>query len=114
MPNTVWADICSTLRPNWDGGPVSAWSELLHLAQTPIVIALLITTLLVLRFRSQWGGLAVVVGWSFVTYLSLSSNIQQTAASEGCVGNPALFIAVVALLCIGVVLYTAPLPRREK
>ena len=98
--------------------PVSAWGEFVFLLQSPIVLILILLTAVVIRFRSEWGGVAIVVGWSIVTYLVtgwLSGSTTQTAAAnEGCVGSPALFIAVAAILCIGVVLYTAPLPRREK
>lgn len=102
------------MRVSWDGTPVSPVGELLFQLQTPIVLLLLLTTALVIRFRRQWGGLAVVVGWSIATYFAFSGDLQQAMVSEGCAGNPALFIAVVAVLCIGVVLYTAPVPRREK
>ncbi len=114
-PAPLWADACSALRPAWDGTPVTAWGELLFLLQTPIVLLLIIATALAVRFRSEWGGLAVVVGWSLSTFLATGwggdGTIRAAAMNEGCIGNATLFIVVAALVCIGVVLYTAPLKR---
>ena len=111
----AWADTCAEMRPGWDGMPVSAFDELLFLAQSPIVLILVLLTALALRFRSEWGGLVVVVGWSIATYLVTQWGGSQTdAATEGCVGSPALFIAVAAAISIGVVLYTAPIGKRKQ
>ncbi len=114
----AWADTCAQIRPGWDGLPVSAWGEFVFLLQSPIVLILIMLTAVAIRFRSEWGGVAVVIGWSAVTYLVtgwLSGSETQTAAAiEGCVGSPALFIAVAAALCIGVVLYTAPIGKRKQ
>ncbi len=111
----AWAETCDEMRPGWDGTPVSAVGELLFLAQSPIVLILFLLTAVAVRFRSEWGGLAVVVGWSIVTFLVTRWGGGQTdAATEGCVGSPALFIAVAAALSIGVVLYTAPLGKRKQ
>jgi len=112
------ADTCARMRPGWNGEPVSVFGEFVFLAQSPIVLVLILLTAVALRFRSEWGGLAVVVGWSIATYLVTDwgrGNEMQTAAmEEGCVGSPALFIAVAAALCIGVVLYTAPIGKRKQ
>jgi len=117
-PAPAWAEVCAAQRPNWDGTTVTAWGEFLYLLQTPIVLILIIATALAVRFRSEWGGLVVVVGWSLSTFLATGwgdANALRTAAiSEGCVGNATLFIVVAALVCIGVVLYTAPLKRDKK
>ncbi|WP_131802532.1 hypothetical protein [Yoonia litorea] len=106
------------MRPGWDGTPVSAFQELVFLAQSPIVLILILLTAVALRFRSEWGGLACVVGWSIATYLvtdwSGGSATGTAAATEGCVGSPVLFITFAAALCIGVVLYTAPLGKRKQ
>jgi hypothetical protein len=106
------------MRPDWDGTPVSAFGELVFLAQSPIVLILLLLTAVAVRFRSEWGGLAVVVGWSIATYLvtgwGSTSETQVAVMQEGCVGSPALFIAFAAALCIGVVLYTAPLGKKQQ
>ena len=118
LPSAGWAEVCETARPGWDGQPVTAWGELLFLFQTPLVLVLIIATVLTLRFRSEWGGLVVVVGWSLATFIITgwgeSNAFRQEAAAEGCIGNPGLFIAIAAAVCVGVVLYTAPLPRRKQ
>ena len=118
FPAPVWAQgVCAAERPGWDGQQVGAWGELLFLLQTPLVLGLIVATALALRFRSEKGGLLVVVGWSIATYLvtgwGQDDPERMAALAEGCIGSPALFIAVAAALSIGVVLYTAPLPRRK-
>jgi len=104
------------VRPGWDGTPVTAMGELIYLLQTPMVLVLILCTALALRFRSEKGGLGVVIGWSIATFLVTgwggSDGTMGTAIAEGCIGNASYFVAVAAAICIGVVLYTAPLPRR--
>ncbi len=118
FPTQAFAQACTTERPFWDGAPVSAWGEFLILMQTPIVLLLIVATALVIRFRHEWGGLAVVVGWSLSTYLVIdwagTNAIRTAAIEEGCIGNSSIFIVVAVLTCIGVVLYTAPLKRDKK
>ena len=115
LPAPAWAEVCATLRPGWDGDAVTGFDELLYLLQTPIVLILIVGTALAIRFRSEWGGLAVVVGWSLSTFLATgwgaNGDLRALAMNEGCVGNSTLFIIAVALVCVGVVLYTAPLKR---
>ncbi|MGJ8621285.1 MAG: hypothetical protein ACSHW1_00805 [Yoonia sp.] len=117
-PAPAWAAACDLVRPAWDGMPVGAVGELLFLLQSPMVLVMILGTALAVRFRSEWGGLVVVVGWSIVTYLITGwgdgDGTMAQAAAEGCVGSAWLFIAIAAALSIGVVLYTAPLPRGKK
>ena len=117
-PAPVWAEVCSDQRPNWNGEPVTAFGELLFLLQSPVALVLILATALAVRFRSEWGGLVVVVGWSLSTFLvtgwGTNGAIKAAGIEEGCIGNPSLFIAVAATVCIGVVLYTAPLKRGKK
>jgi len=117
LPGAAWAEVCDKERPGWDGVPVGAFDELLYFLQTPIVLVLILGTALAIRFRSEKGGLAVVVGWSIATFLvtgvGLSDPIRTAAIAEGCIGSPSLFIAFAAALSVGVVFYTAPLPRRR-
>lgn len=116
-PGPAFAQACAVVRPGWDGTQATIWSELLFLLQSPIAVLLIIATALAVRFRSEKGGLVVVVGWSIATYLVTGwgqSDPDRTAAlAEGCIGSPALFVALAAALSVGVVLYTAPLPRRK-
>ena len=109
------ADVCGVLRPNWDGQPLNAFDELVVLFQTPLVLILVLASALAVRFRSEWAGLAVVVGWSIASYLALGVNDTDhgQAQIDGCIGNPSLFIAVAGVIGIGVVLYTAPLRKRD-
>lgn len=117
-PTQALAEVCSQERPNWDGLPVTALGEFLILMQTPIVLVLIILTALAIRFRHEWGGLIMVVGWSLSTYLVIdwagTNPVRTAAIDEGCIGNPAIFIVVAVAVCIGVVLYTAPLKRGNK
>ena len=77
-PALAWAEVCLELRPGWDGGTVSAFDEMLFLAQTPMVLILIVATALAVRFRSEWGGVAVVVGWSLATVI-----VPQGGRGEG-------------------------------
>ena len=117
-PAPAWAEVCSDLRPGWDGSTVTAFDEMLFLAQTPMVLILILGTALAVRLRSEWGGVAVVVGWSLATFVVTEwgsrDGLRSEAIAEGCASSPGLFIAVAAAMCIGVVLYTAPLPRGKK
>lgn len=108
--------ICHRLRPDWDGAPSSALSETLALSLSPVPILLFLCTLLAFRFRHQWGALLVVVAWSlYVSFLTVFDTAGTLAAGrvEGCVGSPSLFIGLVAAICIAMILYTAPLEKRE-
>lgn len=113
LPGAAWAQSCSDQRPNWDGAPVSVFQEAVHLAMSPAALILFLATALALRFKSQCGSLVTVLLWtalvSFLTMLAPES--QKAAMAEGCVGNPALFIGVIAAICVGMILYTAPPPK---
>lgn len=105
------ADICSDARPNWDGGPVSAWQEMIWLLSSPAALVMLIITAFVIRFRSQWGGLACFVGWAMLgSYLSFPdiNDFRKQGLIEGCMGSPTLFLGLVTAICVGMILYTAP------
>ena len=67
-----------------------------------------------IRFRSQWGGLTVVVLWTIyasVMIMPNAMNLRAQALAEGCVGSSTLFISIVTAICIAMILYTAPLRR---
>jgi len=117
-PTMGMAEVCAQERPAWDGMPVTPWGEFLILLQTPVVLLLILATALVIRFRLEWAGLLVVVGWSLSTYLVLdwagTDSVRQSGMAEGCIGSPSIFIVVAVMVCIGVVLYTAPLKRGKK
>lgn len=113
IPSAGSAGVCADVRPQWTPGtPATAWSEILALFGTAPSLVLLVATVAALRFRHQWGGLIVVVLWtvwvSIIAMLSPRDAVQQAAALEGCVATPVLFIAAVAAICIGTVLYTSP------
>ena len=67
MPTQVLADICAQVRPNWSGSEVTALTEAMALFGTPPSLFLIVATALVVRLRSQWGGLAVVFAWAMWT-----------------------------------------------
>jgi len=109
------AEVCDKARPSWDGQPVSTFQEAIFLFSTFPSLILLVATAAALRFRSQWGGLAVVVLWTMLITVFTATDPTGTgefALSEGCVGSPALFIVAVAAICVGTVLYT--LPRKTR
>lgn len=109
------AEICSVQRPDWDGVPVTAVQETLSLASTPVVLILLLLSALAIRFKSQWGVLVLVVLWTIlVSFLSIfAPNARTVGMTEGCIGSPALFIGIIAAICVGMIFYTAP-PSRER
>ncbi len=111
LPNAAWAEVCDKIRPDWDGSPVSGLQEALQLALTAPVLALLIATGAALKFRSQWGGLAVFVLWTGYASLLSFGSLRTEAQAEGCAGSPTLFIAAVAAICVATIIYTAPVKR---
>ncbi len=109
------AEVCADTRPGWDGDPVSAAGEAIALFASPMGIVLVISTLAALRFRSQWGALVVVVLWTgLVTMVTMldPTGVRDLAQAEGCIGSPTLFIALVAAICVGTILYTMPRETR--
>lgn len=120
-PEQLWAEVCDKERPLWDSatGPATVFDEALHLGASPLSLVLLAATALAVRFRSSWGGLAVVCGWSglvaLVTFVNSDdpSGVRQLAIEEGCIGSPALFIAAVAAISVATIIYTSPRPARS-
>lgn len=110
LPGAAWAQSCAEQRPGWDGTPVSAVQEAVFLATSPAALVLFLATVAAVRFRSSWGGLVVVLGWTaLVTFLTMLAPASRKAAfAEGCVGNPALFIGLIAAICVGMIFCTAP------
>jgi len=108
--------VCTTIRPGWDGMPVTALGELQLLALSPVTLVLFVATLICIRMRSQWGSVAVVVAWSiYVSLLTMidPGGLMAAGRSEGCIGAPTLFIALVAAICVAMIIYTAPSEKRE-
>ena len=117
LPATARAqEVCAKVRPDWDGAPVPEWEEAILLFGSPAALALLLASALVLRFRSAWGALAVFVGWSLLvsafTIYDPTGGQRIAAAQEGCIGSPALFVAIVMAIGVGLLLYTGK-PRDE-
>lgn len=110
LPGVASAQDCAVQRPGWDGMPVGPVQEAVFLASSPAALVLLLGTVAALRFKSQWGSLAAVLGWTaFVTFLTmLAPASRELAMAEGCVGSPALFIGIIAAICVGIIFYTAP------
>lgn len=116
FPQAALAEVCNKARPLWNPaeGPASALDEALHFAASPVSVVLLLATAVALRFRSPWGGLAAVCGWSALVFSIVFGDARDLtgvgplARAEGCIGSPALFIALVAAICVGTVVYTAP------
>jgi drug/metabolite transporter (DMT)-like permease len=115
------AEVCDKVRPGWTPGTqITTVGEAVALFSTGPALVLLVATAVVLRFRSQWGGLAVTMLWSvLVSFIAMDAfgedptGIRDHAIREGCVGAPTLFIALVTAICIVTVLYTAPLRGRS-
>ncbi len=111
FPRAAWAEVCDKPYPDWDGTPVTAVGEALNLFLSPAGIALLLMSLVALRFRQQWVGLAAVILWTvFITVVTMAdpTGLRADMLAEGCVGSPTLFIVAVAAICVGIVLWTKP------
>jgi len=111
-PTPALADACAQVRPRWQPGTeVTLLSETLALATTPVSLALILASVICLRFRLQWATLGVVVAWTaWVSVLAFlpPGETRARAIAEGCVGSPALFIGLVAAICVAMILYTSP------
>lgn len=111
LPTSALAEVCDKIRPGWDGAAVTPLGEALFMFQTGPSLLLLVATAIALRFRSAWGGLVVVLLWTLlVSVLAMGDpfGFDGQAQAEGCIGSPALFIGLVAAICVGTVLYTMP------
>ena len=104
------AEACAQFRPDWDGGPVSMWSEAVSLLGSPVSLILLLATALVIRFKSSWGALVVCVSWSLLvsafTFFDPTGGLRTAATAEGCIGPPTIFVAVAAALSVISILMT--------
>lgn len=115
VPGAASAEVCDKVRPGWDGAPMSATAEAIALFATLPSLALILATLAALRFRSQWGGLVVVVGWSLWTSVLVfvgGRELRPAAVAEGCMGSQTLFLGAVVAICVGTILYTLPRETR--
>ncbi len=110
-PNVAWAQSCADQRPNWvPGTDATVLTEAIALLSSPFSLILVIATVLCFRFKSQWGSVLVVVLWTALISLITFGDAGGRAAgmSEGCIGSPSLFIAIIAVISVGLILYTAP------
>ena len=115
-PTSAFAEVCDKERPGWDGTPATALSEAITLFASPLSLVLLIATAFVIRFRHQWGALITMLLWTlWVSLIAFGGDqtIRAQAIKEGCFGPPVLFIAAVAAICIAMILYTNPRPKRD-
>ena len=116
LPTAAGAKVCDKERPDWNGTPVTAVGEAIALFSNPVSLVLLMVTALAVRFRSQWGALAVCLAWtgwvSLVAFMD-TGGIRSAALAEGCIGSPTLFIVIACTLCVAAVIYTAPRPAKE-
>ena len=108
--NMAFAQACETLRPNWDGVPLSAFDEAIVLFASIPAMALLVASAIVVRTRNQWAALGIVVLWVILASIVSfgDTDIQQEAMIEGCMGSTTLYLAIVGAICIALVAYTAP------
>ena len=111
LPSAAWAEVCDKARPGWDGTQATALGEAISLFTSPAGLVLLLLSTIALRFRHQWLGLAVVILWTvFITMVTMAdpTGIRADAMIEGCIGQPTLFIALSAAICVAIVLWTKP------
>ncbi len=109
LPGAAWAGACETVRPDWDGVPVTALGEALALFSTPAALFLLAASVTAIILRSAIGALVVCVLWSGLTMIVVTTDptgLRDPARIEGCSGSPALFIIAIAVLCGAMILHT--------
>lgn len=111
------AEVCDTMRSHLDlasGARANLWTELIALSLNPVTLVLLALSIFVTWKRHANGALAVVLGWSMLVSMIVfwgdddASGLQEMARAEGCIGSPALFIALVIAICAAMIFYTAP------
>ena len=116
LPGAAWAEVCEKVRPGWDGTEATMVSETITQFSTVPALLLLLASAVAIRFRSQWGVATVVVLWtiwvSVVAFFDATGGMRDAAITEGCIGAPVLFILAIAAICIGMIVYTFPPPRR--
>lgn len=116
LPTSALAEVCDKERPNWDGAPVSTFSEALVLFSSIPAVLLLCASVGVFRFRLKKTAVGVVVLWTiFVSFVAMptAQSMRLASIAEVCVGSPTLFIALVATLCLGIILHTSPTPKQN-
>jgi hypothetical protein len=116
-PGAALAEVCDKTRPSWDGEPVNAFGEAVFLFSSPAALLLVLGSLIVIRFRHQWGALGIVVLWTLlVSLISMGdpTGLKEFEVAEGCIGSPVLFIGVVTAICVGMILYTTPRQDRAQ
>ena len=92
-------------------------TEALALFSSPAALVLLLASAICIRFRSQIGTLIVVLLWTTLVSLvafRAPDESRLAAIGEGCIGSPTLFIAAVAAICGGMILYTSRQRERDK
>lgn len=115
LPAPALAEVCDTERPSWDGSPVSAIDEAIALFSSPPVFLLLLATVIAIRFRLKKMAPGVAVLWTIavsMVAMPTTNSIRLAGITEGCIGSPTLFIALVGALCLGMILYTAPTAKQ--
>jgi len=103
--------VCDKKRPIWDGVPTSALDGMLDILATAPSFILIVASLVSLRFKSVWGGLATIVGWIIwdsVINSPAACPVRAAAIEESCIGPNTLFITLSIVICVGIVMYTAP------
>ncbi|WP_162894086.1 hypothetical protein [Phaeobacter sp. LSS9] len=120
VPAAATAEVCDKARPYWhpdDGGPATAWDELINLSTLPVSLALLALAGIALATRNRptfviaavlWAGIAFVVAVD--RYENALDYVEAYALAEGCLGPPHLFIGLAIAIC-AVMTYGALRPR---
>jgi Na+/proline symporter len=112
VPVHALAEVCDKVRPFVGAGETgTALTEAASLMATPPSLVLLLLSAVAIRLRWQWAALGIVVLWSiWVSLVAMAAPdpAMQSAIDAGCVGPPTLFIALVAAICGGMILLTAP------
>ena len=114
-PSSALIDACASVRPSWDGMPVSLLYETLFLFTTLPVLGLLFVTAIAIWSRIRWVAFIASALWLFAISIMLTADlhdIRWEARTEGCIGSEALFLGLCAAICVGTLYLGIRLRRR--
>ncbi len=96
----VWAQVCATERPDWDGAPVGRFADLIAVLTTPFGLGLIIVGCVAMMLgRSALLALAAAIFAAAAAFRYVYADaLLLAAAQEGCAPNPAttsfVFVAI--------------------
>lgn len=105
LPSTAFAEVCDKERPNWDGTPLTVFSELVHFVSTPAFYVLFTRATTCAFLRNRWLALPcllwcglLLANW-FVPTPPGFDDIRNAAIRAECIGPQTLPISLTIAIC---------------